>query len=36
MMDVLYEVKRVANLLEYDPDMRDFESMVKKAFVLME
>ncbi len=36
MMDVLYEVKRVGGLLEYDPDMRDFESMVKKAFVLME
>lgn len=36
MMDVLYEVKRVANLLEYDPEMKDFESMVKKAFVLME
>jgi Ca-activated chloride channel family protein len=36
MMDVLYEVKRVAGLLEDDPDMGEFASLVKKAFILME
>ena len=34
--DVWYEVKRVSGLLEDDPDMQDFSSLVRKAFAIME